>query len=576
MASAPILAAARLGRCKMASAAASSAAGPALALFVTRRCLSSVAASPALALAEAAVLEPEPSAAPPRASQAPRQAQPRRKQLQPAARNILLNLRGLKRRQTTRFGPPKPSLAGGGGSTVSLGRAFGGRPPNGAPVSSRGAANGASLVNGHGGRGANANGASLVQGGGSAGRGAAAPSLLQGRPSPGLAQGRPRPAASLIQGPPKPQLGLVNGYSAGRQQVNGHRVNGHQANGHHVNGHQVNGHQANGHGSGKPLNGQTVGKAAAGVNGYDLNGVGSAYTTSLEDHDDEDCDNGGIPEPRAYESDLVVVLDMDECLIHSQFLSHQQSSCQLSAPDDKYRQAEAGRPAGSPAFNADEEAESIISSNCEYFRINLPDGDLVHVNKRPQLDDFLRDVCSRFETHVFTAAVDMYADPLLDRLDPDGGLFGRRRLFRESCTLDCDLGAYVKDLHAILGGREPWGRGAGSVHEPTAARVNGHGGPVNGSSDGLDDDKREELFAKYNEGRVVLVDNNPLSFLAQPSNGILVSNFYDDPKDATLEAVSELLDELDSAGDVRPVLDERFGLAEALGDVLKYSGGGWR
>ena len=65
------------------------------------------------------------------------------------------------------------------------------------------------------------------------------------------------------------------------------------------------------------------------------------------------------------------------------------------------------------------------------------------------------------------------------------------------------------------------------------------------------------------------MDNNPLSFLPNPSNGILVSSFYDDPKDDTLEAVMELLHELDESEDVRPILEDRFGLRDALDDVTK-------
>jgi TFIIF-interacting CTD phosphatase-like protein len=65
-----------------------------------------------------------------------------------------------------------------------------------------------------------------------------------------------------------------------------------------------------------------------------------------------------------------------------------------------------------------------------------------------------------------------------------------------------------------------------------------------------------------------LVDNNPLSFLHQPENGILVSNFYNDATDTTLESVYQLLHELDeSQADVRPVLEEKFGLATALAEL---------
>lgn len=57
---------------------------------------------------------------------------------------------------------------------------------------------------------------------------------------------------------------------------------------------------------------------------------------------------------------------------------------------------------------------------------------------------------------------------------------------------------------------------------------------------------------------------------------LLVSQ-YDDPKDATLEAVMELLLELDQAEDVRPVLESKFGLKDALRDVVRSSNSNsWR
>ena len=87
--------------------------------------------------------------------------------------------------------------------------------------------------------------------------------------------------------------------------------------------------------------------------------------------------------------------------------------------------------------------------------------------------------------------------------------------------------------------------------------------------------KCNEDISICGERRVVLVDNNPLSFLPNPSNGILVSSFYDDPKDDTLEAVMELLHELDESDDVRPILDDRFGLKDALDDVVKGAAVGW-
>ena len=99
-----------------------------------------------------------------------------------------------------------------------------------------------------------------------------------------------------------------------------------------------------------------------------------------------------------YASDLVVVLDMDECLIHSQFLSDRLV--------DKYRQVE-DRPSTSAKGNNE---EAFLWST---FRIKLPDGDLVNVNKRPNLDLFLKEITSKFETYIFTAAMEVSATEAL-------------------------------------------------------------------------------------------------------------------------------------------------------------------
>lgn len=219
-------------------------------------------------------------------------------------------------------------------------------------------------------------------------------------------------------------------------------------------------------------------------------------------------------EERSYESDLVVVLDMDECLIHSKFMGQNNHAAQWA-----YQVARRRHEEGSLFGGCQQHPLGRVDS----FRISLPDGDLVHVNKRPFLEEFLQQVTDKFETHVFTAAMEVYASPVLDTLDPYNTRFAKR-WYRESCTFSERVGAYVKDLSKLP-------------------------------------------FEKSH--RTVLVDNNPLSFLANPSNGILVSNFYDDPSDDTLKAVVDLLHELDEMEDVRPELEKRFGLKEALQDAAK-------
>ena len=118
-----------------------------------------------------------------------------------------------------------------------------------------------------------------------------------------------------------------------------------------------------------------------------------------------------VPEERTYESDLVVVLDMDECLIHSKFISEKAARDAHQFPI----QSGTGDETGDGESDTDgDELENVVDS----FESMLPDGDLVQVNQRPHLTKFLHRVSQRFETHVFTAAMEVYAKPVLNTLDP--------------------------------------------------------------------------------------------------------------------------------------------------------------
>ncbi|KAL3927760.1 MAG: hypothetical protein SGBAC_012948 [Bacillariaceae sp.] len=208
---------------------------------------------------------------------------------------------------------------------------------------------------------------------------------------------------------------------------------------------------------------------------------------------------------RDYESDMVVVLDMDECLIHSQF---------MQGPGARY----AHQVRQTRGWQEDH------SQSVDTFEIFLPGGESARVHERPFLHDFLQAVSEKYETHLFTAGMEVYATPIIKRLDPHGTIF-TDCWYRDSCVMDPTLGAYVKDLDFAWGG--------------------------------------DQLK------RTVLVDNNPLSFLANPDNGILVSSFFKDPSDKTLLAVQDLLHTLDQEEDVRPVLDARFGLRDSFKKLSK-------
>lgn len=187
---------------------------------------------------------------------------------------------------------------------------------------------------------------------------------------------------------------------------------------------------------------------------------------------------------------LTLVLDVDETLIHSR----------LSPGQDRFRQTE-------------ERKEN--TQGCEEFKITLEDGETIWVNKRPGLDKFLKSMSDRYECIAYTAALEEYAKPLLDWLDPTGTIF-THRLYRDSCLFM--RGYYVKDLQKV----------------------------------------------NRSLKRTVLVDNNAFCFLPQLSNGIPISSFYDDPNDNALFVLSTFLQRLDNEKDVRPMLNKSFNLQTLL------------
>lgn len=237
----------------------------------------------------------------------------------------------------------------------------------------------------------------------------------------------------------------------------------------------------------------------------------------LNHRSQNDNNENGNKKIRNYESDLVVVLDMDECLIHSQF---------LQGPGAKY--AYQVQQKGSSSASVDDDSAKSVNT----FNITLPDGERVLVHERPHLHEFLKEVSSKYETHIFTAAMEVYAKPVLKTLDPHGEIFSGI-WYRDSCELNSTVGAYIKNLGLLC------------------------------ESYGNDKERQQRL------NRTVLVDNNPLSFFANPEHGILVSSFYDDSRDTTLPAVLDLLHELDKHEDVRPVLDAKFRLRQALDDISR-------
>jgi len=133
----------------------------------------------------------------------------------------------------------------------------------------------------------------------------------------------------------------------------------------------------------------------------------------------------------------------------------------------------------------------------------------VHVRCRPFLREFLEAVSQKFEVVIFTASQRVYADKLLDKIDPLGK-FIRHRMFRDSC-LPVE-GNFLKDLTVL--GRE---------------------------------------FSK-----MVLVDNSPHAFGYQVDNGIPIESWFDDPDDRELLKLEVFLRTLHGVDDVRVAVRDTF------------------
>ncbi|KAK6932264.1 FCP1 homology domain [Dillenia turbinata] len=137
----------------------------------------------------------------------------------------------------------------------------------------------------------------------------------------------------------------------------------------------------------------------------------------------------------------------------------------------------------------------------------------VYVKQRPYLWIFLERVAQMFEVVIFTASQSIYAEQLLDILDPDGKIISHRA-YRESCIF-AD-GGYTKDL-TVLG---------------------------------------------VDLAKVAIIDNSPQVFRLQVNNGIPIKSWFDDPSDCALLSLLPFLETLIDADDVRPIIAKKFGDTE--------------
>ena len=167
-----------------------------------------------------------------------------------------------------------------------------------------------------------------------------------------------------------------------------------------------------------------------------------------------------------------LILDLDETLVHSLFKPEQVNN-NIINPDIYLK----------------------IFFNNKYQEI--------FVYKRPFLDIFLKEMNKLYNIYVFTASIELYAKPLLDKLDKNNLI--KKKFYRESCIFS--EGKFIKNLNSL------------------------------------------NLNLKLND--VIIIDNNPFSFKFNKNNGIPIKSWHFDKSDAELIKIIPLLKYLSKTYDVR-------------------------
>jgi Dullard-like phosphatase family protein len=155
------------------------------------------------------------------------------------------------------------------------------------------------------------------------------------------------------------------------------------------------------------------------------------------------------------------------------------------------------------------EVENV--SDCdEVIEVTMPNKSIakIGINIRPFLRESLKKISKDYLLVLFTASQQIYADKVLELIDPQNEFF-IKKLYRNSCkigNIDKET-IYIKDL---------------------------------------------DIFQGIPMGKIIIIDNSVLSFCCQLYNGIPILPYYDNKDDTELKDLVSYLDYLKNFEDIRP------------------------
>jgi len=128
-----------------------------------------------------------------------------------------------------------------------------------------------------------------------------------------------------------------------------------------------------------------------------------------------------------------------------------------------------------------------------------------YVQKRPHVDHFLEVVSQWYEVVIFTASLSVYANAVIDKLDPHRRI--NRRFYRQSCSQR--QGSYIKDLQIVCG----------------------------------------------DLSKVAIIDNSPAAYSVNKDNGIAIEDWIgNNAQDQALLNLLPLLSDMKDMDDVRHIV----------------------